>query len=78
MSSSSAGAGADRILPCGAREPHRQRVLRRRSSRPFRRSSHWDLRRLLDSFYLMEAFTWSQGIGFALIAAGAFLIFHKF
>lgn len=30
------------------------------------------------TFYLKEAFTWSQGIGFVLIAAGAYFIFHKF
>lgn len=28
-------------------------------------------------FYLKEAITWSQGIGFALIALGAFFVFHK-
>jgi uncharacterized protein (DUF486 family) len=28
-------------------------------------------------FYLKEAFTWNYAIGFALIAAGAFFIFHK-
>lgn len=27
--------------------------------------------------YLKEAITWSQGIGFALIALGAFFVFHK-
>ncbi len=27
--------------------------------------------------YLKEAFTWNYAIGFALIAAGAFFIFHK-
>jgi uncharacterized protein (DUF486 family) len=27
--------------------------------------------------YLKEAITWSQGVGFALIAAGAFFVFHK-
>ncbi len=27
--------------------------------------------------YLREAFTWNQGIGFALIAAGAFFVFQK-
>ncbi|MGH6682595.1 MAG: DMT family protein [Pseudolabrys sp.] len=27
--------------------------------------------------YLKEPLTWSQGAGFALIAAGAFLVFHK-
>jgi len=30
------------------------------------------------TLYLKEAFTWSQGIGFAFIALGAFFIFHKF
>ena len=29
------------------------------------------------AFYLKEALTWSQGFGFALIAAGAFFVFHK-
>ena len=29
-------------------------------------------------FYLKEPLTWSQGVGFALIAAGAFFVFHKF
>jgi uncharacterized protein (DUF486 family) len=29
------------------------------------------------TFYLKEAITWSQGIGFALIALGAFFVFHK-
>ena len=28
--------------------------------------------------YLKEAFTWNYLIGFALIASGAFFIFHKF
>lgn len=27
--------------------------------------------------YLKEPFTWSQGFGFALIALGAFFVFHK-
>jgi uncharacterized protein len=27
--------------------------------------------------YLKEAFTWNHAVGFALIAAGAFFIFHK-
>jgi len=27
--------------------------------------------------YLKEPLTWSQGVGFALIAAGAFFVFHK-
>ena len=27
--------------------------------------------------YLKEPITWSQGTGFALIAAGAFFVFHK-
>ena len=27
--------------------------------------------------YLKEPLTWSQGFGFALIAAGAFFVFHK-
>ena len=27
--------------------------------------------------YLKEAITWSQGFGFALIALGAFFVFHK-
>jgi len=27
--------------------------------------------------YLKEPLTWSQGAGFALIAAGAFFVFHK-
>lgn len=30
------------------------------------------------TIYLKEAFTWSQGVGFAFIALGAFFIFHKF
>jgi uncharacterized protein (DUF486 family) len=30
------------------------------------------------TLYLKEAFTWNQGVGFALIAAGAYFIFHKF
>ncbi len=29
------------------------------------------------TFYLKEALTWSQGFGFAPIAAGAFFVFHK-
>jgi len=28
--------------------------------------------------YLKEPLTWSQGTGFALIAAGSFFVFHKF
>jgi hypothetical protein len=28
--------------------------------------------------YLKEPLTWSQGAGFALIAAGSFFVFHKF
>jgi uncharacterized protein (DUF486 family) len=28
--------------------------------------------------YLKDPLTWSQGLGFALIAAGAFFVFHKF
>ncbi len=28
--------------------------------------------------YLKEPLTWSQGAGFALIATGAFFVFHKF
>ena len=27
--------------------------------------------------YLKDPLTWSQGLGFALIAAGAFFVFHK-
>lgn len=27
--------------------------------------------------YLKEPLTWSQGLGFTMIAAGAFLVFHK-
>ncbi len=27
--------------------------------------------------YLKEAFTWNYGVGFALIALGAFFVFHK-
>ena len=27
--------------------------------------------------YLKEPLTWSQGFGFALIAGGAFFVFHK-
>ena len=27
--------------------------------------------------YLKEPITWNQGVGFALIAAGAFFVFHK-
>ena len=29
------------------------------------------------TLYLKEAFTWSQAIGFAFIALGAFFVFHK-
>lgn len=29
------------------------------------------------TLYLKEAFTWSQGIGFAFIALGAFFVFHR-
>ena len=29
------------------------------------------------AFYLKEAITWNQGVGFALIAPGAFFVFHK-
>lgn len=28
-------------------------------------------------FYLKDPLTWSQGVGFALIAVGAFFVFHK-
>jgi uncharacterized protein len=28
--------------------------------------------------YLKDPLTWSQGVGFAFIAAGAFFVFHKF
>ncbi|MBX6425005.1 MAG: DMT family protein [Variibacter sp.] len=28
-------------------------------------------------FYLKEAFTWNHAVGFALIALGAFFIFHR-
>jgi uncharacterized protein (DUF486 family) len=27
--------------------------------------------------YLKEPITWNQGVGFSLIAAGAFFVFHK-
>jgi len=27
--------------------------------------------------YLKEAFTWNHAVGFALIACGAFFIFHR-
>ena len=27
--------------------------------------------------YLKEPITWNQGVGFALIALGAFFVFHK-
>ena len=30
------------------------------------------------AFYLKEPLTWSQAVGFAFIAVGAFFIFHKF
>ncbi|HZL32250.1 MAG TPA: DMT family protein [Pseudolabrys sp.] len=33
---------------------------------------------VFSTFYLKEALSWSQGFGFALIAAGAFFVFHKF
>ena len=35
------------------------------------------VRRVFDFVYLKEPLTWSQGFGFALIAAGAFFVFHK-
>jgi uncharacterized protein (DUF486 family) len=33
--------------------------------------------RIGSAVYLKETITWSQGVGFALIAAGAFFVFHK-
>ena len=33
---------------------------------------------VFSALYLKEALTWSQGIGFAFIALGAFFVFHKF
>ena len=33
---------------------------------------------VFSTFYLRDPLTWSQGFGFALIAAGAFFVFHKF
>jgi uncharacterized protein (DUF486 family) len=32
---------------------------------------------VFSSVYLKEPITWSQGVGFTLIAAGAFFVFHK-
>jgi hypothetical protein len=32
---------------------------------------------VFSTFYLKDPLTWSQGFGFALIAAGAFFVFHK-
>jgi hypothetical protein len=32
---------------------------------------------IFSTFYLKDPLTWSQGAGFALIAAGAFFVFHK-
>ncbi len=32
---------------------------------------------VFSAVYLKEALTWSQGLGFALIALGAFFVFHK-
>lgn len=33
---------------------------------------------VFSTVYLKDPLTWSQGVGFALIAAGAFFVFHKF
>ena len=33
---------------------------------------------VFSTVYLRDPLTWSQGFGFALIAAGAFFVFHKF
>jgi uncharacterized protein len=33
---------------------------------------------VFSTFYLRDPLTWSQGLGFALIATGAFFVFHKF
>jgi hypothetical protein len=33
---------------------------------------------VFSTVYLKDPLTWSQGFGFALIAAGAFFVFHKF
>jgi uncharacterized protein (DUF486 family) len=33
---------------------------------------------VFSTVYLKDPLTWSQGAGFALIAAGAFFVFHKF
>ena len=32
---------------------------------------------VFSTVYLKDPLTWSQGLGFALIAAGAFFVFHK-
>jgi hypothetical protein len=32
---------------------------------------------VFSTFYLKDPLTWSQGIGFAFIAVGAFFVFHK-
>ena len=32
---------------------------------------------VFSTVYLKDPLTWSQGFGFALIAAGAFFVFHK-
>jgi hypothetical protein len=32
---------------------------------------------VFSTIYLKDPLTWSQGLGFALIAAGAFFVFHK-
>jgi uncharacterized protein len=33
---------------------------------------------VFSTVYLRDPLTWTQGFGFALIAAGAFFVFHKF
>jgi hypothetical protein len=32
---------------------------------------------VFSTFYLKDPLTWSQGVGFAFIAVGAFFVFHK-
>lgn len=70
------GAGADRILPSGAGQSLRLRGLFGAAQ------DHAGVITLavFASFsyvYLREPLTWNQGIGFSLIALGAFFVFHK-
>ena len=71
------GSRLYRILPGCTRQSLRQRRLRSGTIEDDPGGHHLCGVRRFSYVYLREPITLSQGVGFALIAAGAFFVFHK-